>query len=363
MNTKQKSKITLISILIIAFITLGISIGVCLYNYYGYVSYKIQYLEDYFDVNEKHNLTNQEKIDRYQKWSSHAYTNSLNNITYRDPITKEEITTTKVSSDSAQNVNAYIDGTTLHLPKYFDLDFYSFVTKGTNSEGETSYTLSYNFYFSNIDYNQIPDFDPQYIYMTFVDGIGEESDKLLQEAIDDTLDSGVSVGIVSRLCTQSILSESGESTLASISLLDKARNVFQEEDDFYYIYKNPCNKSYDGQTTFGNSKDGLTFCIYYMNDEDGTSSFINILEGTYLPELNESGKVLSGSEFIEKENLTNGYSQNYYQESYREFARPKLIKSGLIAFACALLVSGLFVFVWVYDSFCDDSTLKTKKRK
>lgn len=364
MNKKHKSKVTLIAILIMAFITLGVSVGVCFYNYYGYVSYKIQYLEDYFDVEEEQKLSNQEKIERYQKWISYAYTNELSNITYRDPITKEQITKEKVISDNAENVNAYIEGNTLHLPKYFDVDFYSLVTKSLSQDQTTDvYTLTYNFYFSNIDYNQIPDFDPQYIYMTFVDGIGKESDEALQAAIDDTIDSDISVGIVSRLCTHSILNETNESTLASFSLIDNARDVFEEEGDFYYIYKNPCNKSYDDQSTFGYSKEGLTFCIYYMDEEKGGESFINILEGTYSPELNESNKVLSVDEFLEKDYLVEGYAMDFYQESYNSFVRPKLIKSGLIAFAISLVVSGLFVFVWLYDYNLEGQKTHFQKNK
>lgn len=364
MNKKRKSKITLIVILINAFITLGITTGVCFYNYYGYVNYKIQYLEDYFDVEEEQNLSNKEKIERYQKWISYAYEDGTSNIVYRDPITKEEITNEKVTSDNAENVNAYIENGTLHLPKYFDVDFYSLVTKSLSADQTTDvFSLTYNFYFSNIDYNQIPDFDPQYIYMTFVDGIGEESDEALQAAIDDTIDSGISVGIVSRLCSHAILSENDESTLASVAMLDNARNVFEEEEDFYYIYKNPCNMSYDDQSTFGFSKEGLTFCIYYMNDELGSDSFINILEGTYTPELNENNKLMSTDDYLAKEGITFGYATEYYQDSYNSFVKPKLITTGLIAFGVSLLVCGLFTVVWLYDYNQEDKKTKNQKKK
>lgn len=364
MNKKHKSKISLIIILIIALITLGITVGICCYNYYGYAKYKVQYLEDYFDINEEHQLSNKEKIDRYQKWKSYAYTDELTYISYRDPITKEEISNSKLVSELARNNNSYIENNTLHLPKYFDVDFYTQVVQSLN-EDQTDYvySLNYNFYFSNIDYNQIPDFDPQYIHMTFVDGIGEESDEALQAALDETADTGISIGMVSRLCSEVILNKDGDATLASVALEDSARNVFEEDDDFYYIYSNSCAKSYDDQSTFGASKEGLTFSVYYLDEEKGSSSFVNIIEGTFKPELNENNKILTTDDFLEKDNIIEGYSSNYYQDSYNSFIKTKIIWTAVISFIASLAVCLLFTFVWMYDYNQNINTNSNKKKK
>lgn len=362
MNKKRKSKISLIIILVIALITLGITVGICCYNYYGYAKYKVQYLEDYFDINKEHQLTNKEKIDRYQNWKSYAYTDELTYISFRDPITKEEINNTKLVSEHAQNSNAYIEGTTLHLPKYFDLNFYTQVVESlSEDQSKYVYSLNYEFYFSSIDYNQIPDFDPQYIHMTFVNGIGEESDEALLAALQETEDTGISIGMMPRLCSEVILNKDGDTTLASVSIEDNARNVFEEDEDFYYIYSNSCAKSYDDASTFGYSKDGLTFSVYYLDEEKGSSSFINILEGTFKPELNDKDKILTTDDFLAKENIVKGYSKNYYQDSYNEFIKPKIILTAVISFVASLLVCLLFTYVWMYD-YNQNTTVNKKKK-
>lgn len=368
-NKKTKSIKSLIVILICTFIVVGITTGVCLYNYYGYIQYKIDYLEDYFDANKTLDLSieeatkesrNKESIEKYQKWVSYAYSSDTSNLTFRIPETKENINNEKVTDTNL--TGAYFEDDVLHIPNYFDVSFYSFVIKSLSEDGKSDvYSLNYNFFFSNIEYNYIEDFDPQYIYMTFVDGTGAESDKALQDAIEDTINSGVSVGIVSRLCSQTIMNESNDTSLASFSLLDYANDAYSEDSDgIYYIYKNPCDSSYDNQTKFG-ATESLTFCIYYM-DESNPKSFVNIVEGTFTPDKKENGNVIGYEEFLAKENLKYGYASRYYQENYNEFIKPRIIKTGLIAFAASGVVAGLFGFIWLFDYEKAEQTIKKSKK-
>ena len=166
MNTKKVKTIrTLIVVIVCSIITIGVTVGICCYNYYGYINYKKLYLEDYFDQNEGTNLSTQEKIQKAVKWDADVYTDKLN-IQYRDPITKEFITEDKVSNDEAENVNAYYENYVLHLPKYFDINFYKVLTSYYDKETKkTELSVAHYFYFSNINYNQIKDFSPQYIYL------------------------------------------------------------------------------------------------------------------------------------------------------------------------------------------------------
>lgn len=347
MNNKAKTIKTLIVIIICAFITIGATVGICFYNYYGYVDYKRQYLEHYFGQDEDSNLSNQEKIKNAVVWDSSFFTNKLN-VTYRDPATKEIITSTKISNDKSTNVNAYFENNVLHLPKYFDIELYQQVSLTTDEKSnKTQATNSFNFYFSNIDYNQIENFSPEYIYMTFVDGIGDESDDALDAALEE-MDGDLSVGNVSSIFSHSILGEDS-TALETFSIYDNARDVYEKEDSVYYIYKNRCSKSYDNQTSFGATKE-QTFCVYYMDDsDDGNKELIRIVEGTFNPLENEKGNIISSEEFQLLDFVEKGYNKNYYQEDYKEFITPKIILSGAITFGVAGILSALLAFVWLFD--------------
>ena len=232
MNTKKVKTIrTLIVVIVCSIITIGVTVGICCYNYYGYINYKKLYLEDYFDQNEGTNLSTQEKIQKAVKWDADVYTDKLN-IQYRDPITKEFITEDKVSNDEAENVNAYYENYVLHLPKYFDINFYKVLTSYYDKETKkTELSVAHYFYFSNINYNQIKDFSPQYIYMTFVDGVGEESDLALQEALDEMSENELSVGNVSSIYYYSLTSSDNQDVLATYSLYDNPRDVYEDDED------------------------------------------------------------------------------------------------------------------------------------
>lgn len=362
-NKNSKTKKTLIVILICAFITIGVTIGITCYNYFGYVNYKINYLTNYFDVNGELGVTVEDKIDRSLMWSSEYYTDDLN-VTYRDPKTKDVITSEKVTDADALHVNASIEGNVLHLPNYFDIHLYQMVTKHVAEDGKEEYTLSYYFYFYNINYNTIPDFDPTYVRMTFVNGIGEESDEELQEVLDD-FDKDGETGNIPETYSYSIMSENESDTLATFAIYDNPVNVFDEEDDetkLYYIYRNRCNSSADNQTTFVEAKN-LTFSVYYLNDNAETDTpLVNILEGTFTAKLNEEGKVYTAEEFYKLEGLTKGYNGNFYQDSYKEFAKPKLLVAALITFGVTAVLCTLFALVWVYEPK-ENYAPKQKKNK
>ncbi len=253
-NKTNKSKKTLIVILICALVTIGITIGISCYNYYGYVNYKISYLTDYFDVNGEIGVTVEDKIERSLTWDSSFYTDKLN-VSYRDPNSKETFTSEKVTNDTALHVNASIENNILHLPNYFDIHLYQMVAKSQDEKGTDVYTLTYYFYFYNINYDTIPDFDPNCIRMTFVNGIGEESDEELKKVLDDFNIEG-ETGNQPETYSYSIMSENDEDVLANFSIYDNPINT-QEDDDklkFYYVYRNRCTSSADDQTNFNKAK-------------------------------------------------------------------------------------------------------------
>lgn len=363
MNKTNKSKKTLIVILLCTLVTLGVTIGISCYNYYGYVNYKINYLSDFFDVNNKLGVTVEDKIERSLLWDSSYYTDDLE-VTYRDPKTKETYTSELVSDEHAMHLNANVKENVLHLPNYFDVHLYQMVTETTNEKGTKDYTLTYYFYFYNINYNTIPDFDPNYIRMTFVNGIGEESDTELEEALKDFNING-ETGNQPETYSYSILSENGEDTLANFSIYDNPINVEEKDETqlkYYYVYRNRCTSSVDDQTTFNKAKQ-LTFSIYYLNDTDESHpDLINIVEGTYTAKLNEKGEVYTPEEVFNLGGTNVGYNKNFYQDSYNEYVKPKIVKAAIITFVVSAIVCALFAIVWVYEPQIDNLTNKKNKK-
>ena len=361
MNKKSNKRQTLIVTLLCVFITLGITVGICCYNYFGYVNYKILYLSDFFDVNGEVGVTVEDKVERSMLWDSTVYTDKLA-VEYRDPNTKEVITSTSTTNDDAKHANATFTDYVLHLPNYFDIHLYQMVKESVTDDGTVEYTMTYYFYFYNINYNTIKDFDPSYVRMTFVNGIGEESDTELEEALEDFNLNG-ETGNQPEIYSYSIMSENESDILASFSLYDNAINSYDEEDEnkLYYVYRNRCNASYDDQTKFNEAKE-LTFSVYYLNDEDETSTnLINIVEGTFKAKLNEDGDVLTAKEVLELEGLMTGYNKKFYQESYNNFVKPKLIKTAIITFVVAGLITALFAAVWVLNP--EELQANAKKNK
>ena len=171
-----------------------------------------------------------------------------------------------------------------------------------------------------------------------------------KEALDE-FDLNGETGNQPDVYSYTIMSENETDMLATFSLYDNAINKFDEEDEnkFYYVYRNRCNASYDDQTKFAEAKN-LTFSVYYLNDNDETDAkLLNIVEGTFTAKLNENGKVPTAEEVFKQEGLTKGYNRNYYQDSYNEFVKPKLIKTAIITFVVAGLITALFAVVWLIN--------------
>ena len=123
----------------------------------------------------------------------------------------------------------------------------------------------------------------------------------------------------------------------------------EDEEKYYYVYRNRCAASYDDQTKFAEAKE-LTFSVYYLNDTDESGAHLeNIVEGTFKANLNDKGDVLTAKEILELDGLMTGYNKKFYQDSYNEFVKPKLIKTAIISFVIAGLVTALFAAVWLLN--------------
>ena len=177
----------------------------------------------------------------------------------------------------------------------------------------------------------------------------------------------LSVGNVSSIYYYSLTSSDNQDVLATYSLYDNPRDVYEDDEDedkSYYIYQNRCAKSYDNNTVFGQTRE-LTFCVYYINDSDeGDKELINIVEGTFTPELNDEDEILTNEEFKALNSNYKGYNKEFYQDSYNAFIRPKIIKTGLLTFGITLLLCGLLAFIWLYEpKATENAKSKSTKKK
>ncbi len=364
MNNKlNKTKVILITSIVCLLITLGATLGVCLYNYNSYIVYKINYLDDYFDTNEEKNESSKTKVENIIKWSSSKYVVSPGTITYRDPATKETITSTALTDGDSVNIGAKYENNVLHLPKYFDLTFYVQVFESYNEDLDTDeVTLSYQFLFTDINYNTIADgFAPENIYVAFIAGTGEEVDADLQSLLDDKVSSGVAGGSTPSTPWYYTL-YSNEGTAYSFAPVDNAIDEYDDDEssNVYYIYRNNLIGSDDTNVAFGSTSD-LTFCIFYLDSSSDKVVFKNLVEGTYTTQTVD-GALLSKDNFNNLSNYSTGYSESFKQDSYKEFIMPSIIKSGLIAFVVSGAICALLAFVLTFNPEIEQNK-NTKKRK
>jgi hypothetical protein len=100
----------------------------------------------------------------------------------------------------------------------------------------------------------------------------------------------------------------------------------------------------------------VAFSAYFSATETAFTSINRIRLKNMANDGNKKAK-----EVLELEGLMTGYNKNFYQESYKEFAKPKLIKTAIITFVIAGLITALFAAVWVLNP--EEIQTKNKKSK
>ena len=361
-NKLNKTKVILITTIICLIVTLGATLGVCLYNYHGYIVYKQQYLEDYFDMNNTKNKSSETKVENIIKWSASKYVVSPGTIEYRDPVTKDAITNSALTDGDALNIGAKYENNTLHLPKYFDVTFYVQTFDSYNEDlDKDETTFSYQFLFTNINYNTIADgFAPESIYIAFIEGIGEDADASLDELLKEKESTGTAGG--SNPCTAWYYTlYSKDQTAYSFAPSDNSIDAYKDEDanKRYYIYRNNVIGSDDTNAAFGTTSD-LTFAIFYLAKDGNKIVYKNLVEGTYTTQkVNDS--LLNKDNFADLESYEIGYGQSFKQESFNAFVTPKLIKDGLLAFVIAGAITALLGFVLTFNPEIEHAKKKPAK--
>lgn len=360
MNKKLQKKKLMITTIICLLITIGATLGIAFYNYYGYIGYKSKFLDDYFDIEGQKKESNQAKIENALRFTSNGYVANSGKLKFYD-IGKNgdeynEITDKKL--DNGAIVNAYFSNGTLHLPNYFDLNMYS-VRNTMAYEGETTDTINQYLFFSNIQYNYLtktyPDFDVKNFFITYIEGTDEEAKLEVDQLIQTINENGnYDIGALPTIWSYSLLTEEGD-TYSSYALDDNIDVTIPDGYEYPRIYRSNITKitlSKDNGDGKGktevqfNNKNGVSFVICMYDFDNDISEAI--VRGTYTPELVD-GNPLTPETFCEATNYQVGYNESFKNPHYKSFIMPKILVSSCITFVVAGLFTGFLGFIWTID--------------
>ena len=151
-NNGKKTKLIL-TILICALITVGVTVGIGCYNYYGYDKYKTDFLDEFFALDSS--MSNQDKIEHAVRWDYNEYIKHPGKLTFYDPgdfdkdmnhKDKTLLTDTPSTSTSSMFIGSYYKDGILHLADMFDLELY--LTHYVDESSDVKYDkITYNFFF------------------------------------------------------------------------------------------------------------------------------------------------------------------------------------------------------------------------
>lgn len=376
MNKKLKRKKVIITTIICLLITIGATVGIAFYNYYGYIGYKGDFLDDYFDVEQKKKESNQVKIENALRFTTNGYVANPGEITFYDigidGTEYNEITDKKL--DKGAIVNAYFSNGTLHLPNYFDLNLYT-VRNTFTYEDETTDTINQYLFFSNIQYNYLsktyPDFDVKNFFITYIEGTGEESKQEIDQLIKTVNENGkYDIGSLPTIWNYTLLTEEGD-TYSSYALDDNIDTTIPDEYNYPRIYRSNITRitlakdSGDGtgktEVQFAN-QNGVSFLICMYDDVNDISKAI--IRGTYTPELID-GNPLTSETITKAKNYQVGYNESFKNPHYKKFAMSKILVSSSITFVIVGVFTGFLGFIWTIDlkSQTNDSVEEKQKSK
>lgn len=374
MKKTNKKKIIITTIICLV-ITIGITVGIGFYNYSGYIEYKKDFLDDYFDVENNKKESNQKRIENAVRFTSNGYIANPGTLKYYDigelGLEMNEITDKPL--DSGDNINATFKDGTLHIPNLFDLNLYVQLNTATNDEGTTS-TINYYLFISNIQYNYLynvyPDFDPKNFFFTFVDGTDEESNKKITSTIEEVKENGdFDIGQLPSIWSYSLTTESDD-VYAAYSLIDNTENVTIKDNEYPKIYRinitsttlsvDPGDGSGKTKVSFG-SENGVSFLLCYYDSKNGLST--PLIRGTYTAEMID-GKPITAETIQNVANYYTGYNTSYKNESYNSFIKPKIIKTCVITFVVSGIFTALLGAIWTIDMHSNkEKQPKNKKVK
>lgn len=164
-------RVTKIIILIISILfPLIVTTFIAFYSYGavgGWEKNQDRFIEYYF--NSKYST--EEQIERSVRFSAAKFQKNVNNVTFRDPDTKDAL---------------QLNNGTLNLANAFSVESYAIM-----NEIDESKTIQYTFFIYDIAYGTTEDpiVKPADLYIVSVQGVGTEADLHLRSALDSLSDS------------------------------------------------------------------------------------------------------------------------------------------------------------------------------
>lgn len=380
MNKNLKRKKIILTTIVCLLITIGATVGIAFYNYYGYIGYKGDFLDDYFDVENNKKESNQTKIENALRFTSNGYVANPGKITFydigEDGTEYNEITEKKLENGAM--TNSYFSNGTLHLQNYFDLNIYAVRNTVVNAENSSD-AINHYLFFSNIQYNYLtkiyPDFNLKNFFITYIEGTDEAAKQEIDALIQEIKKNGdYDIGALPSIWSYSLLTEEGD-TYASYALDDNIDSPLPDTIEYPRIYRTNITKvtlskvSPTGESKTEvqfNNKNGVSFLLCVFDDENNISE--TVIRGTYTPELVD-GEPLTPENMNRATHYQIGYNESFKNPHYKTFIMRKILISSSITFVVVGLFTSFLGFIWSIDlrpqpnTGIDEKQKKKKNRK
>ncbi|OQB64004.1 MAG: hypothetical protein BWX94_00700 [Tenericutes bacterium ADurb.Bin140] len=338
----MQMRVTKIIILIISILfPLIVTTFIAFYSYGavgGWEKNQDRFIEYYF--NSKYST--EEQIERSVRFSAAKFQKNVNNVTFRDPDTKDAL---------------QLNNGTLNLANAFSVESYAIM-----NEIDESKTIQYTFFIYDIAYGTTEDpiVKPADLYIVSVQGVGTEADLHLRSALDSLSDS---------------LKDSGSTGAATPSsarsgyypIYDNNADDPENADKAHYVYTITPNNTYMFTHIDDNGVEKEISSMPFLSTREATFAIvqktgldedpIKVWTIGTLTNIKSSTTANNSLNFNTLPNLSEGYKSDLKAAGYLKFVWPTLLWQSAIALVITAGLSYLFYNIWTIE---DEETKKLK---
>ena len=133
---------------LIALLIVAVSVsGITLYSYYVFEPNKVEFVNDYFNVEDYKSVSAEEQIENYVKFNSESYAHIKDGLSFYDVKSKKEYNATPSNGNKDFIEGATWDNGVLHVPGWFDLKMYAQTSYNEDAE---EWAFTYYLYLFNV---------------------------------------------------------------------------------------------------------------------------------------------------------------------------------------------------------------------
>lgn len=379
MEVKLKLKFKLVHFLI-ALLIVAVSVsGITLYSYYVFEPNKVEFVNDYFNVEDYKSVSAEEQIENYVKFNSDSYAHIKDGLSFYDVKSKNEYNATPSSGNKDFIEGATWDNGVLHIPGWFDLKMYAQTSYNEDAE---EWAFTYYLYLFNVNH-KTKDFVDK-LYFCFVDGMGESEEPdlygvtKLDLMIDEIKNAEYGGPDGTNLPQYAFTGEKVSSN--PLYIYDNgATGVNTTDDEVPYIYRLTSMTEALSQTsdleTVESARwfyelDTTTFSIFHSGSNTLTDAITNgttdeleeIVRGTYVNPYKDAEDF---NEKVGDNTVFAGYAQDLEKAGFADFIFWDIFWQGVITFVVSGILALLYYLIWQTDADEDNKkkVVIAKKKK